>query len=108
MITNSKNYCIKSLSGSLKRTASWRRSLQTRYPNDPRNGRAAARLDQLASEANNLTDEAWSELQKFYAWDSWEWSDAVSATSRQVEHRNVNTLPAFTKTLVGILKTEQH
>jgi hypothetical protein len=32
MITNSKNYCIESLSGSLKRTASWRRSLQTRYP----------------------------------------------------------------------------
>ena len=103
MITNSsKNYCIESLSGSLKRTASWRRSLQTRY-NDPRNERAAIRLDQLASEANNLTAEAWLELQKFYAWDSWRWSDAVSQASRHVEFRNVNTLPAFTRTLLGIL-----
>src|ERR1700680_3060183 len=102
MISNSKQYCIDSLSGSLKRTASWRRSLQNRYP-DPRNERAAIRLDQLSIEANNLTDEAWLELQKFYAWDSWIWSDAVSAASRQVEFRNVNTLPAFVNTLVGIL-----
>ncbi len=107
MTTNNKKYCVDSLSGSLKRTASWRRSLQTRFPNDPRNERAATRLDQLASEVNELTEDAWLELQKFYAWDSWNWSDAVSAASRQVEYRNVNTLPAFTKTLVGIL-SEQH
>jgi hypothetical protein len=105
MITNTKQYCIDSLSGSLKRTASWRRSL-TRY-NDPRNERAAARLDQLASEVSELTEDAWLELQKFYAWDSWKWSDAVSAASRQVEYRNVNTLRAFTKTLVGILSEQR-
>jgi hypothetical protein len=57
----------------------------------------------LASEANNLTDEAWLKLQKFYAWDSWKWSEAVSQASRQVEFRNVNTLPTFVNTLVGIL-----
>jgi hypothetical protein len=102
MITNSKNYCIESLSGSLKRTASWRRSLQTRY-NDPRNERAAIRLDQLSHEVNELSDESWVELQKFYAWDSWKWSEAVSQASRQVEFRNVNTLPALVNTLVGIL-----
>jgi hypothetical protein len=107
MISNNKQYCVESLSSSIKRTAAWRRSLQTRYPNDNRNGRAAAKLDQLAGEANDLTDEAWSELQKFYAWDSWKWSEAVSQTSRQVGFRNVDTLPVFTKTLVGIL-SEQH
>jgi hypothetical protein len=105
MITNSKNYCIDSLSGSLKRTASWRRSLQTRFK-DPRNERAAIRLDQLASEVNELSDESWLELRNFCAWDSWKWSDAVSAASRQVEYRGVNTLPAFTKTLLGILSEQ--
>jgi hypothetical protein len=105
MITNSKQYCIDSLSSSLARSASWRRGLQAKYP-DPRNGRAAERLDQLASEASNLSDEAWSELSPFYDWASWKWSDAVSQASRQVEFRNVNTLPAFTKTLVGILSEQ--
>jgi len=102
MINNTKEYCIENLSGSLARTASWRRSLQAKY-NDHRNGRAAETLDRLASEASNLTDEAWSELMPFYNWASFKWSDAVSQASRQVEFRNVNTLPAFTKTLVGIL-----
>jgi hypothetical protein len=94
------------MSGSLRRTASWRRSLQTKY-NDPRNERAAEKLDQLASEAKDLTDEAWSELMPFYNWASFKWSDSLSQASRQVQFRGVNTLPAFVSTLVGIL-SEQH
>src|ERR1700687_3431820 len=105
MINNTKEYCIENLSGSLARTASGRRSLQAKY-NDPRSGRAAETLDRLASEASNLTDEAWAELMPFYNWASFEWSDSVSQASRQVEFRNVNSFPAFTKALVGIL--EQH
>jgi hypothetical protein len=101
MINNSKQYCIDSLTGSLKRTATWRRSLQSKYPNDPRNGRAAERLNQLAIEANDLTDEVFNQLQPFYNWASENWSEAVSQASRHVEFRNINTLPAFTKTLVG-------
>jgi hypothetical protein len=106
MINNTKEYCIENLSGSLARTASWRRSLQAKY-NDPRCERAAERLDQLASEIGGLSDEAWSELMPYYNWASFEWSSAVSQASRQVEFRNVNTLPAFVSTLVGIL-SEQH
>jgi hypothetical protein len=106
IINNTKQYCIENISGSLTRTAKWRRSLQAKY-NDPRNGRAAETLDRLASEASNLSEEAWSELMPFYDWSSWKWSDAVSQASRLVEFRNVNDLPAFTKTLVGIL-SEQH
>src|ERR1700730_6240696 len=50
MTINSKQNCIHDLNASLTRTANWRRALQTKFPNDPRNGRAAERLDQLATE----------------------------------------------------------
>ena len=106
MINSTKEYCIENLSGSLARTASWRRSLQAKY-NDPRCGRAAETLERLAGETNDLSDEAWSELMPFYNWASFKWSDSVSQASRQVEFRGVNTLPAFVSTLVGIL-SEQH
>jgi hypothetical protein len=61
----------------------------------------------LAGETNDLSDEAWSELKPHYNWASGKWSEAVSQVSRQVEFRNVNSLPAFVSTLVGIL-SEQH
>ncbi len=105
MTINNKQYCIDNLTGSLTRSAAWRRSLQAKY-NDPRNGRAADTLDRLANEATGLSEEAWQELQKFYNWSSFKWSDAVSQASRLVEFRSVNSFPAFTKALVGIL--EQH
>src|ERR1700682_1635389 len=106
MISNSKQNCIDSLSGSLTRTANWRRGLDARY-NDPRNGRAADTLAQLGRETKSLTDEAWGKLQSFYNWSSPTWSEAVAAASRQVGFRNVNTLTAFVSALLGIL-SEQH
>jgi hypothetical protein len=104
---NSKQNCIDSLSASLTRTANWRRALQAKYSNDPRNGRAAQTLDNLAGETNDLTDEAWSELKPFYSSSSGKWSDAVSQASRRVEfQRNVRTFPAFVNNLVGILSEQ--
>jgi hypothetical protein len=102
MISNSKQNCIDDLSASITRSANWRRALQSKF-NDPRNGRAAVRLDQLASETNDLSDEAWSELKPHYNWASGKWSEAVSQASRLVEFRNVNTLPEFVSTLASIL-----
>ena len=107
MINSTKEYCIENLSGSLARTASWRRSLQAKY-NDPRCGRAAETLERLAGETNDLTDEAWSDLKPYFNWSCGRWSDAVSRASRRVEfQRNVTTLPAYVNQLVGIL-SESH
>ena len=103
MISNNKEFCAESLRSSLARSAGWRRGLQTRFPDDPRNKVAATNLDQLASEANHLSDEAWGELQNFYRWDSCEWSDAVSQAARLVGYRNVRTMGDFVASLVGIL-----
>jgi hypothetical protein len=68
MTINSKKNCIRDLELRLLRTATWRRELQAKYLNDPRNERAADKLEQLASEASNLTDAAWAELMPFYDW----------------------------------------
>ena len=101
-----KQSCIDNLCGSFTRSATWRRGLQAKYPNDPRNGLAAETLETLAGETNDLTDEAWSELKPFYS-SSGKWSDAVSQASRRVEfQRNVRTLPAFVNNLVGILSEQ--
>ncbi|WP_156179624.1 hypothetical protein [Bradyrhizobium sp. LTSPM299] len=105
MIDNKKQNCIDSLSGSLTRTANWRRGLDARY-NDPRNGRASGLLVRLAGETSSLTDHAWSKLRPFYNWSSPTWSEAVSAAARKVGFHNVDTFPAFTETLVGVLSEQ--
>jgi hypothetical protein len=102
MISNNKQNCIDDLSSSILRSAKWRRQLQVKY-DDPRNVRAAERLDQLATEISDLSDEAWLELAPYYSLSSATWSEAVSQTSRLVEFRNVRTLPEFVSSLVSIL-----
>jgi hypothetical protein len=107
MTINSKQSCMDSLCGSFARSAIWRRGLKGKYPNDPRNGRAAETLDRLAAETNDLSDEAWSELKPYFNWSCGRWSDAVSLASRRVEfQRNVTTLPAYVNQLVGILSEQ--
>jgi hypothetical protein len=104
MTLNDKQDCIASLNACLSRTANWRRGMQAKYPNDSRNRLAAETLDKLASEANDLTDEAWeNELKPFFNWTSQAWSDAVSQVSRMVEFRGVNTFPGFTRLLARVL-----
>jgi predicted aminopeptidase len=77
--------------------------MQAKYPDDPRNGLAAEKLDRLASATASLSDEAWGELQNYYSWRSEPWSEAVAKASRLVGFRSVDSLPAFTTALVGIL-----
>jgi hypothetical protein len=48
MINNSKQNCIDSLSGSLTRTANWRRGLQARYPNALETGEPPKRGEETA------------------------------------------------------------
>ena len=82
-IENNKQNCSDSIFRSLVRTSDWRKNLQTRFPTDPRNGRAAEKLRQFADETDGLTDEAWAELKPFYSWSSEHWSNAVSEASRR-------------------------
>jgi predicted aminopeptidase len=104
---NSKQSCSDNLCGSLTRTAVWRRGLQAKYANDPRNGKAAATLERLAAETNDLTDEQWTALKPYFNWSSGPWADAVSLASRHVEfQRNVRTFSAYINQLIGILSEQ--
>ena len=108
MIKNNKQSCIDSISASISRTAKWRRGLQAKYPSDSRLGQAAETLDMLAGQTSDLSDEAWSELARFYGWNSETWHDGVSKASRLVEFQcSVRTFSDFVNNLVGIL-SEQH
>ncbi len=108
MNLNTKENCVASLSASLTRTSRWRDTLQKKYPNDPRNGRAAETLSRLADEAVNLTDEQWAQLAPFYSWVSETWCEAVSQAARHVEfQRNVRTFAAFVHNLINILSEER-
>jgi hypothetical protein len=93
MILNDKDDCVESSAGSLERTAAWRRTLVVKFPDDPRNLRAADTLETLAVAAADLTDEQWHELQPhFGGWASETWRNALSQSARVIgfQHRSVN------------------
>jgi hypothetical protein len=97
MNINDKQSCSDSLCASLLRTRDWRRSLKTKFPNDPRISRAAETLGRIAGETNDLTDEEWSTLSQFYNWSSGVWMEAVSQAARRVEFR----LARFTRSSIN-------
>jgi hypothetical protein len=106
MFENEKVDCIDSLIFGLNRTGQWRQKMAVKYPSDPRNGRAAESLAELASVANKLSDDAWSQLQPHCGWASEPWREAVSKTARLVgfQHK-VKDLPSFVTTLIGALQS---
>jgi hypothetical protein len=100
---NNKQSCIDSLCGSLNRTAIWRRGLEAKWP-DPRNGKAAIVLDNLADETNNLNVEDWLRLKPYFRWDSLAWRDTLALASRNVGFKTrVRNLPAFVNHFVDLL-----
>ncbi|MDH2350869.1 hypothetical protein QCM80_09335 [Bradyrhizobium sp. SSUT112] len=105
---NDKQDCIESVTKVLERTSVWRKSLVARWPDDPRNARAAARLDQLAADATNMTDDQWTELKSYYGWASESWRDSLNQTARQVGfHHRSGALDYFIKALVQNLSVSK-
>jgi hypothetical protein len=49
--------CIQSLTIGINRTAFWREKMAEKYPLDPRNSRAAARLTEIAVSVKDLSDD---------------------------------------------------
>ena len=104
MILNSKEDCAANIVRALERTSAWRKAITSRWPDDPRNDRAAKRLDQFALDAAHLTDEQWADLQRHYSWTSAKWRDGQNQTARQVGffHRG-GDLDFFVKALADTL-----
>ena len=65
--------CVECLARSLERSAVWRRSLSTKFPDDPRLLRAAEASEKLAVEATVMSDEQFALLQPHFDWASPSW-----------------------------------
>lgn len=101
MMLNDKDDCIETIIKALDRASAWRKTLTARWPDDPRNGRAARALDNLSKEAPKLTDEQWSELQTHYGWASENWRNGLNQAARQVGfHHRCGDFAIFVKVLL--------
>jgi hypothetical protein len=103
MILNDKQSCIDSIAKVLERTAAWRKAIAVNFPDDPRNMRAAETLEKLAIEANNLSDEHWSDLKPTFqrGWASEKWRNGLSQAARSVGfHHRAKDFNFFAKVLV--------
>jgi hypothetical protein len=103
-LDNDKNDCIDSMIKGCQRAAAWRKSLTVRFPDDPRNGRAARALDNISTEAAKLTDEQWLELKPYYGWAKETWQNGLNQATRQIGfHHRAGDLAAFVKALLDNL-----
>ena len=101
---NEKHECIAAIVKGCSYTSAWRKALIARWPDDPRNARAAVALDKLAEDAESLTDGQWSELQPYYSWASEAWRNGLNQTTRQAGFHFRGELSVFVKALLENLK----
>lgn len=90
MILNNKEDCIDSCARLLDQTSAWRRRTADKWPDDPRNLKAAQMLDQLAADSVNLSDTQWEELRPHFGWNSQIWREGLIQAAKLVGfgHRN--------------------
>jgi hypothetical protein len=78
---------FESITHRLGQTAAWRRNLARKFPDDPRNGRAAARLDSLSqSNGSDIQADTWAALEPYF--ETQKLHDAVSEAGRDVGFRS--------------------
>jgi hypothetical protein len=71
----------------LAQTAHWRRGLASKYPDDPRNARAAARLDEFSQgDGREIDGETWTALEPYF--DSPALPQIINEASRDVGFRH--------------------
>ena len=106
MIETEKLDCSDTLTFGIHRTKLWRERMLAKYPSDPRNGRAAACLAKLATDAKDLSDESWLQLRPYSGWASEPFREAISQVARMVGfQKKIQDLPAFVDCLVGVLRS---
>ncbi len=82
--------------------------MAAKYPADPRNARAAESLAKLATHANELTDEDWTQLQPHSGWASERFRESISTAARSAGFQNkIKDLPTFVACLVDILSQKE-
>ncbi|MDB6148180.1 MAG: hypothetical protein JWO45_1844 [Spartobacteria bacterium] len=86
-----KQDCIDSITRALEATSAWRKLTAARFPDDPRNIKAAETLEELAAGVTDLSEENWLELAPYFSFSD-TWRKGLSTTARQVGffHRSKN------------------
>ena len=93
-----------SLASGLLSTSEWRAHTQTVYKNDPRNERAAAKLQELAEYVSGANDSEIREFEPYFVQNGPTWRKAVSSANRAVSFRNeVATFSEYAEILLARL-----
>lgn len=101
---NTKQDCLDFLSLNLSKTSNWRRIQAQRFPDDTRNERAAPRLSALATQATDISDDAWNQISPHFDPKDRGWCEAVSFASRGVGFRvTARTFDEYVQTVIDAL-----
>jgi hypothetical protein len=97
---------LDSIRFSIAATATWRRGMADRYPDDPRNLRGADALDRLAADAISVTSTTWALIKPHVA--STALRGAVSDVARDISFRGEQpeTLDAFLAAVTARLSSQ--
>jgi hypothetical protein len=107
-LENEKVDCIDALTFGLTRTRDWRQKMATKYPNDPRNIRAADCLTKLAAEAPALIDQDWLLLRPYAGWASEQFREGISEASRSVGFKKkITDIHSYVLHLLDVLSLSQ-
>lgn len=108
MTINTDNDCFDSIVTHVNRSTIWRRRLQAKFPDDPRNERAADTLAKIATEATGLSQAQWAMLKPFYNWASATWLTALSDAARHIGFQcHARSFDAFVEHLTFILNEQK-
>jgi hypothetical protein len=98
---NDKNDAAEYIIRVLEHKSAWRKAITAKFPDDPRNERAADRLDQLAVEAAGMTDDQFAALKPYFGWASVAFRDSLSQVARQIGfHHRGKDFASFVAALV--------
>jgi hypothetical protein len=107
MIELKKSDCTDSIAIGVNHTKRWRDKMKLKYSFDSRNARAAESLAKLTTEAVQLTDGEWLQLQPHFDLSP-KWREAVSQTARLVGFTfRIKDIHSFVEHLLDVLSQPQ-
>jgi hypothetical protein len=102
-----KNSFLDHACFTLSKARNWRKQQAIRFPDDPRNAVAAQRLGDLASQADDISDDIWNHISPYFDPKNSHYYEAVSRACRAVGFRtNPRNFDDFAQTILdGLVVT---
>ncbi|SFI32683.1 hypothetical protein [Bradyrhizobium sp. Gha] len=95
----------KSVNYALNHAIPWRASLQSKFPEDPRNALAVELLTRFSADADCMTEEQVAKLLPHFSWADEYWHTTLRTVVRRVGYqRTIRTFDDFVNTLVSYLQ----